>query len=393
MIQNTIRLSMPKTLNNHHQILLYCRIFPLTQTRTNLKYKTGTIMFEKKLFSLVTSVLFFFFSLTEIHAVENKFPSVKAAFLNFSVTLEDGDIPYSDTKWRIVFAEDNLNAFGSEEILLQGVTDSNGKVIFTVKQREQIFSAWQTRKDNVWFVYELRAYRLSVKSDATSYKIKMLWRGDEDILISTKSSAQPLKKLSKSIYTQAHFKSEKFAKEFLDWKKIFLSELESFRLEMKKDSDYGKGLLEPENKKNLVHIFANSIDAGEKGSSLKKMIVSAAYSTDRRVWPPGLTFVQLVSSDEATPVGYGGKFDDSGRGVELWYMVFNDLSSWTQRDLNESNIFSAFNSPELPKNGVTKRNSWPAVVFVRDEHNRLRMYALSAEFSNIIESVYKAQIR
>ena len=356
-------------------------------------------MIHKRFLSLAALIFFSCFSLIAAHAIEPKlssakFVSAKAAFMGLSVTLEEGNIPYSDTKWRIVRADDSLNAFSSEDIILQGTTDSKGKSTLTIAQRKKIFSAWEATPNNIWFTYGLRAFRFSVKAENSSYQIKMLWRVEDDAPASkNRDNPEELKKLSSLIYTQPGFKSEEFAKDFSDWQRVFLSDLKSFQFEIKRDFDYGKNLLEPENKKALANTFINSIDTGEKGLSLRKMIISAAYSGDRRVWSPGTTFTQLISSEQTKPVGYGGKFNDSNRSVELWYMVFEDLSSWTQRDLNESIIFSAFNPLELPANGVIKRNSWPAFVFVRDEHHKLKMYGLSAEMSSIINAVFNAQIR
>ena len=356
-------------------------------------------MIRERFISLAALIFFSCFSLTAAHAIEPKlssakFVTAKAAFMRLSVTLEEGNIPYSDTKWRIVRADDSLNAFSSEDIILQGTTDSKGKSAITIAQRKKVFSAWEATPNNIWFVYGLRAFRFSVKPENGSYQIKMLWRVEDDAsAVKNRDNPEESKKLSSSIYTQPGFKSEEFAKDFSDWKKIFLSDLKSFQLEIKKDFDYGKKLLEPENEKALANAFINSIDTGEKGLSLRKMIISAAYSGDRRVWSPGTAFTQLISSEQAKPVGYGGKFNDLNRSVELWYMVFEDLSSWTQRDFNESIIFSAFKPLELPANGITKRNSWPAFVFVRDEHHKLKMYGLSAEMSSIINAVFNAQIR
>ena len=351
-------------------------------------------MLYKQLFSFGVLILFFCFSFVSAHALEPKFSSAKAAFMNFSVILGEGEIPYPDTKWKIVRAEDNLNAFNSEEVLLQGLTDSKGTSPLTINQRKKIFSAWEATPNNVWFVYGLRAFRFSVQSENGSYQIKMLWRVEDDVVpLEGRDDLKELEKLSPFIYTQPGFKSAEFYKELLDWKKRFLSDLKLFQQEMKKNHDYGKNLLEPENKKTLENTFINSIDAGEKGLSLRKMIISSAYSQDRRVWSPGRTLVQLISSDQIKPVGYGGKFNDSDRSVELWYIVFDDLSKWTRRDLNESNIYSAFKPLELPANGVAKRNSWPAFVFVRDQDNKPNMYALSAEISSIITAVFNAQIR
>jgi hypothetical protein len=349
-------------------------------------------MTHKRFLNLASIVLLSCFSSAEAHAIELYFTSAKQAFMHLSVTLEEeGGIPYADTKWKIVKADDNLNAFASEEILFQGTTDKKGKVTLKTTQRIKLFSAWDASPTKVWFVYGLRAYRFAVKPENGLYRIEMFLPGAGGGA-PVENEDNP-KELLASLYTQPEFNSQEFSKEFLDWKRVFLTDLRSFMLQMKKDPDYGNNLLDPEHKEILANAFFNSIDSGEKGLSLRKMIISAAYSTNRRVWPPGVTFVRLISSEQTKPVGYGGQFADSGRNVELWNMVFDDLSRWTQRDSSESPVFSPFSPLQLPPNGITKRNSWPAFVFVRDEHNKLKMYALSAEMSRIINAVFNAQIR
>ena len=84
---------------------------------------------------------------------------------------------------------------------------------------------------------------------------------------------------------------------------------------------------------------------------------------------------------------------NKGNTAELWYVAFDDMTTWNQNDMNESIIFSAFKPPELPPYNVLKRNSWPDLAFSRDTNGKVKLYALSMEMAQILQAVFHAQIR
>ena len=253
------------------------------------------------------------------------------------------------------------------------------------------------------------------------------------------------KPLNKTIYTQAGFDAKPFAKDFADWQKRFIKDAEAFDVKMRKDKEYGRKIVEDKNHDALTQAFANSIDSGKKGLSLRAELISAYYAPagheGTEVTPSGMVFSKLVLNKNTKPVGYGGRFSDEDAdgkkaNVELWYMVFDDMTDWTTSDFNESLIFESFarvtnqdavdeskfaavafaaataagkvdeaatlaekidvkpviTKAELPPYKTIKRNSWPALVFTRDADGKIKLYGMSMEMAEILGHIWNKQL-
>lgn len=188
-------------------------------------------------------------------------------------------------------------------------------------------------------------------------------------------------KLPRSFYTQYGFPRPKFERDFFKWKKQLKVDLDSFLKECPK-SAFGFPL---PNEAAEAKAFGNSIDFGKKGSSLRKALIASIFVDAPRILPPERMMLRMLLSKEARPVGFGGTFLDNGRTVELWYVVFHDMKELTKGDLKKISAFSVFEPPELPRFNETRRDSWPALAFVRGEKGELKLFAMSRELALILE--------
>jgi hypothetical protein len=88
--------------------------------------------------------------------------------------------------------------------------------------------------------------------------------------------------------------------------------------------------------------------------------------------------------NKACPVGFGGTFTDNGQTVEMWYV---DLDPY------DTGSMQAFKDLVLPPYGSTRRNVFPALVFVRDENHKLKLFAMSKEMGTILNYWFQIQIQ
>ncbi|NMF88869.1 hypothetical protein GPA26_10335 [Aromatoleum petrolei] len=204
--------------------------------------------------------------------------------------------------------------------------------------------------------------------------------------------ANRAKPLPADTYTQPGFDARRYTADLADWQKRFRGDVEAHRKQSKSDPEYGLAMLRQRELSAFDQVYARSIHPGIKRLDLRRLLVEAGYSRDRRVTAPGAVIPQLLLSKEIRPVGFGGTFADGDRQVELWYMVFDDLGDWNLQDFKESPDFKAFPSEQLPPFQVTRRNAWPALVFARDEQGKLLLYGLSMELDLILSSIFNAQI-
>jgi hypothetical protein len=295
-----------------------------------------------------------------------------------------------NNSWRIVQAENRKSAMGSSNIIVAGTINAKGEAPLTKEKREALYDATQESQQPMWFICYPELMQLVINQKNGRHIINLVELKEEAAVPLTPSPEKQV--INPSIYTQTGFDAPVYLSDFTNWRLRLKQDLDEFRTQMRNDQEYGRTLLQESNTNELEKIFSRSLHNGPKGLSLRKLFIEAAYSRDRRVNPAGANVIRLLLADEAKPVGFGGGFTDDGNTVELWYMLFDDLSSWTTDDIKESLIYSAFTPLELPPNKVTQRNSWPALVFIRNGDNSVSLYGLSAELVLIIQRIFNAQI-
>ena len=347
--------------------------------------------------TILQRLLIVFFILLSNIAHANNEAAIKATFLNYS------HIQFGDTTkapWRIVQAKDWKAALASKEAVSEGMSDAFSVVTLSIEQREVLYKAWQKAPKDIWVIYFSQPDHLELHEVAGGFQI---------VLVPSLSDAEQAQRdanekaelaanmpLNPAIYKQAGFDSKLLAKDFSDWQKRFKQDIATFEEKMRQNHDYGRKLFEDKNPDALKHSYAQSIDVGHKGLSLRESLISAYYAPPghegTEVKPSGDVITQLLLSVNAKPVGYGGTFIDEGNTIELWYMTFDDMSEWTVRDFSESFNFKAFSPVELPSYKTIKRNSWPALVFTRGADGRVQLYGMSMELASILGTIYNAQL-
>jgi hypothetical protein len=172
------------------------------------------------------------------------------------------------------------------------------------------------------------------------------------------------------------------------------AEFRDFQLRLRHDVDEFKAMAPPaENedeigaRERLRKVFANSLAAGPKGDALG---LAFADEAPRGIVPP-LHFLWISVQETACPVGFGGKFQDEGHEVELWYIELDSadesaLEAFKTRGAKEQEA-------KLPAYGSLERDRFPALVFERDEKGRLKWYGMSREMSTILRYWFDIQIR
>jgi hypothetical protein len=350
---------------------------------------------------LLLIVVSFFLSVG-VQANDNE--AIKRAFMDLHIVLQDipglGGIPLGNTDWRIVKGEDEWYALGNKDFMMQGKTNSKGEVILSNQELKKLFAAWQRAPDQLWFVFNSKpsnfvpqqingAYEISLLAPESDLERKM--REDKEKNQLAAETPLPL-----SSYTQPGFDAKPFVADYEIWRGKFKADLQAFNNKLQASPQYGRSILEDQKGDELKQLFSRSLHSGYKGMSLRKELVAAQYvspaTEGTEISPAGDVLTKLLLSEHAKPVGYGGTFIDEGNTVELWYMVFDDMTEWTLLEFNESLVFSAFSAPKLPAYKVTQRNSWPALVFVRDEDATLKLYGISKEMASILQNIFNAQV-
>lgn len=190
-----------------------------------------------------------------------------------------------------------------------------------------------------------------------------------------------------SLYTQSGFAATKYAREFAKWKARFIKDRHAY-LETSQ-SIYDDPKLDSDQRQMArlnarENAYVNSIDRGKKGQSFIDFMTEAMYAHSAYATRAGTIVGRLIDNEYSRAVGYGGTFESAGRTVELWYVVFNDMKAMKNRDLRTTSAFSVFSPLRLPKLNETLRDSWPSMVFIRDQQGRLMLWGMSAEQQKII---------
>lgn len=353
--------------------------------------------------------------------------AIKAVFLKYS-KMQFGDTIAAP--WRIVQAKTWKEALANKKSILEGMSSDASVVKFSVAQREKLYQAWQKTPQDIWVIYFSQPEHLELIKEAGHYYIDLVM-SQSDADVAQNAAAEKIynegqKPLSKTIYTQAGFDAKPFNKDYADWQKRFMQDTEEFNAKMRKDKEYGRKIVVDKNQDALKQAFGNSIDSGEKGLSLRAELISAYYASPghegTEVTPSGMVFSQLVLAKNAKPVGYGGMFSDENTHhektrIELWYMVFDDMTDWKVSDFNDSLVFSAFahnikaasadaaatpsgeteakpntSQAQLPPYESIKRNSWPALVFTREADGKVKLYGMPMEMAQILGNIWNKQL-
>lgn len=179
-----------------------------------------------------------------------------------------------------------------------------------------------------------------------------------------------------SIYTQAGFSAEPSSKEFADWQRRFQSDW---------DAMFSKA--QAGGKEELIEqaptFFSNSIESGKKGVSLKSYLVQSIFAGDARISSPGVIAKRMMLNESAKPVGFGGKYEQDGYTVEIWYMALHDIRALSAAEFKSAAAYSAFEKLELPKLNSGTRGTWPVLLFTRNKAGQLMLYGHSKEMLDI----------
>ena len=379
-------------------------------------------------------------------AQANDDAAIEATFLNYS------KIQFGDTiaaPYRIVQAKTWKEAIANKKSILEGISSPASVVKFSVAQRENLYQAWQKTPQDIWVIYFRQPEHLELKKEAGKYYIDLVMsQSDADVAqeaASEQAYKEGQKPLSKTLYTQAGFNAKLFAKDYADWQKRFQQDADWFDAKMRKDIEYGRKIVEDKNQDALKQAFANSIDSGITGLSMRKTLIDSYYAAPghegTEVTPSGMVFSKMVLNKSAKPVGFGGIVSNENSTqektkIELWYMVFDDMADWTVSDFDDSILFSAFartinqdavdeskfaavafaaataagkvneaallaekidvkpviTKAELPPYKTIKRNSWPALVFTRDADGKIKLYGMSMEMAQILGNIWNKQL-
>jgi type VI secretion system secreted protein VgrG len=70
--------------------------------------------------------------------------------------------PYPNTKWRLVRAANEVQALGSETVILAGRSDSDGEVILTDQDESKLHEAYNDTPNSIWLVANSHARALEI---------------------------------------------------------------------------------------------------------------------------------------------------------------------------------------------------------------------------------------
>lgn len=191
-----------------------------------------------------------------------------------------------------------------------------------------------------------------------------------------------------SRFVQLGFDADTSRREFETWRSRFDNDLDEFQRHARRNRSWAQGLLLPDNPEGIRQVFVQSIDDSPKGLALRTLLVQATLNTNRRIYPLGGAVAMLCQSPQTQPVGWGGEYQDDGQPVELWYMLFDDVSRWSDAEFQTSLAFSAFDHPRLPSYRSLQRNVWPALVFSRADDGTLRLHGISMELRRILNRIF-----
>lgn len=179
-----------------------------------------------------------------------------------------------------------------------------------------------------------------------------------------------------SKYQQEKFDRETASREFRDFQqrlRLDVDTLAGINLPLAK-GDGDAALAE------LRKAFGNSVAPGPKGDAILGNMIARGPGGIVSPWGEMMMDVR----NRACAVGFGGTFTDEGRKVELWYVDLNPF---------DQGAMAAFENPQLPPYGSVQRDVFPALVFERDEQNRLKWYAVSREMGTILNEWFRIQLQ
>ena len=182
---------------------------------------------------------------------------------------------------------------------------------------------------------------------------------------------------SQAVCAASKYHQEKFNQQ------IALTEFQDFQKRLRHGFDNFYQVDDDDVMAQLHEAFADSVAVGPKGDALLESFVKSGGG---RIVPPMQTMLDLLLN-KACPVGFGGKFDDDGHQVELWYFDLTPGSAAENQD-----VLKAFKEPELPAYGSLVRDAFPALVFERDPQGRLKWYGVSREMAAILSYWLNIQI-
>jgi hypothetical protein len=353
-----------------------------------------------KFFIKASTLLFFVSTFSYCSAQSNDSAAIKTFFLKLDkIELANYESNYT---WRVI--QSNLTAWdalGEQKSIIKGITNSKGEAILSITQRKKLYGFFKKFPNQIWLIYNSYPYQVKIKKVQKVYEILL----DDSAMHSysprekeekIETDTLDYKLLDAKIFTQTNFDTGSFNKMYKDWCKRFVQDIEAFNIAIKIDYEYGQKIFDADSLDALKQTFKQSIHNGIKGLSLRELLVKTYYAgrptEGTEVTPSGKVFTDFLLSADAHPVGYGGTFADESNTVELWHMVFDDLTKWTVADFKENFAFKPFDPIQLPAYNVIKRNSWPALVFIKDKDGVLKLYGMSAEMNKILGTIYNAQI-
>ena len=327
--------------------------------------------------------------------------AVQRAFANLRIFLSDvpppEGLPLSNTAWRIVQAANESDALMASNVLAEGITNLKGEALLSSLTRTVLANAWRQTAGPMWLIHDSQVYQLVLQREGAAARIEFVSANELADAARQRAESEQQAELTKPVdplrFVQPNYDAATGKREFEEWRQRFQDDLTAFRLHAHQDPAWSKALLADESGEGLRQVFNRSIDDGLKGLSLRAMLVAAVHTSNRRVYPPGVVFAMLMTAPATRPIGHGGSFSDGGQTVELWYMLFDDVSEWTQGDMQESLNFKPFLPPALPAHLVLERNTWPALAFTRKADGSIRMFALTMELDAILAEVFNAQIK
>ncbi len=354
-----------------------------------------------QLFIKALNLLLFVSTFSYCSAQSNDSAAMKTFFLKLDkIELANYASNYT---WRVI--QSNLTAWdalGEQKSIINGITNSKGEAILSITQRKKLYGFFKKFPNQIWLIYNSYPYLVKINKVQKVYEILLddsamrSYSPTEAEVKMTETDTLDYKLLDTKIFTQTNFDTVSFNKAYKDWCKRFVQDIGAFNIAMKIDDEYGRKIFDADSLDALKQTFHQSIHNGIKGLSLRELLVKTYYAgrptEGTEVTPSGKVFTDFLLAAGTHPVGYGGTFTDEGNTVELWYMVFDDLTKWTVADFKENFAFKPFDPIQLPAYNVIKRNRWPALVFIKDSDGVLKLYGMSAEMNKILGTIYNAQI-
>ena len=190
---------------------------------------------------------------------------------------------------------------------------------------------------------------------------------------------------------------------FQRWHDAFTTDVANLRQEIRTERDTIEEIVEEGRHTAITARFARSIDPGVKGLALSTLIIKGHYSLRQRILAPGMRFLLLTLGADRllaregpvalTAAGYGGRFLDGEREVEVFYVKPAVFSGKTLEQIRADGLYGkSFPKLKLPALGVIERDVWPVLLFTRSTDGTLRLYALSREYDALLARFHPQRI-